>query len=424
MRPGDTPTRTRPRSPRSSSSAPRRPTPRRRRPGTTRGHRASVAAPPAPDGPHDRGPDDPDEPARSASPVDVAARPARRRAGSSPRWPCSTAAISRCRPVGARGASRSRACRWAGSPSPTPSRRCARRSSRAPRSPVPVTVGDATRTVDPRTAGLAVDWAATVASAEHQPLNPVTRDRVVLHHPRDRRRHEVGPRRAGGRAHRAEARVRQARRRGQRPLRGHHPAARPARCRTGARRARRGGGVDPRLGVRHAGRAAAPPDRAHHDGERRHRRPGRRSPSPPWPAPITITGENDTSATLTPAGHRRRAHLPRRPGGRPRARAQPGRHHQGAPAAARRLGDPRPRRHARLHRHHPGRRPVAGRPRRRLPRHREGAPPGAHRARAAPTGRGLRRTAREAHHRGPVQAGHLRRSSASSPRAGSPRTPA
>ena len=41
--------------------------------------------------------------------------------------------------------------------------------------PVPVTVGDATTTVDPKTAGLAVDWTATLAQAEHQPLDPVTR---------------------------------------------------------------------------------------------------------------------------------------------------------------------------------------------------------------------------------------------------------
>ena len=41
--------------------------------------------------------------------------------------------------------------------------------------PVPVTVGDATTTVDPTTAGLAVDWTATLAQAEHQPLDPVTR---------------------------------------------------------------------------------------------------------------------------------------------------------------------------------------------------------------------------------------------------------
>ena len=41
--------------------------------------------------------------------------------------------------------------------------------------PVPVTVGDATSTIDAKTAGLAVDWTATIARAEHQPLNPVTR---------------------------------------------------------------------------------------------------------------------------------------------------------------------------------------------------------------------------------------------------------
>jgi vancomycin resistance protein YoaR len=41
--------------------------------------------------------------------------------------------------------------------------------------PVPVTVGDATSTVDPVAAGLAVDWMATLAQAEHQPLDPVTR---------------------------------------------------------------------------------------------------------------------------------------------------------------------------------------------------------------------------------------------------------
>ncbi|HEX3258563.1 MAG TPA: VanW family protein [Pseudonocardia sp.] len=41
--------------------------------------------------------------------------------------------------------------------------------------PVPVTAGDATSTVDPAAAGLSVDWTATIAQAEHQPLNPITR---------------------------------------------------------------------------------------------------------------------------------------------------------------------------------------------------------------------------------------------------------
>ena len=41
--------------------------------------------------------------------------------------------------------------------------------------PVPVMIGDAETTVDPRTAGLSVDWPATVARAGAQPLNPVTR---------------------------------------------------------------------------------------------------------------------------------------------------------------------------------------------------------------------------------------------------------
>ena len=41
--------------------------------------------------------------------------------------------------------------------------------------PVPVTVGDATSTINAKTAGLAVDWPATIARAEHQPLDPVTR---------------------------------------------------------------------------------------------------------------------------------------------------------------------------------------------------------------------------------------------------------
>jgi vancomycin resistance protein YoaR len=41
--------------------------------------------------------------------------------------------------------------------------------------PVPVAVGDATSTVDPDAAGLSVDWTATIAQAEHQPLNPITR---------------------------------------------------------------------------------------------------------------------------------------------------------------------------------------------------------------------------------------------------------
>jgi vancomycin resistance protein YoaR len=41
--------------------------------------------------------------------------------------------------------------------------------------PLPVTVGDAKTTIDPRTAGLSVDWPATIARAGAQPLNPITR---------------------------------------------------------------------------------------------------------------------------------------------------------------------------------------------------------------------------------------------------------
>jgi vancomycin resistance protein YoaR len=46
--------------------------------------------------------------------------------------------------------------------------------------PVAVTIGDAKTTVDPRTAGLSVDWPATVAHAGAQPLNPVTRIRSLF----------------------------------------------------------------------------------------------------------------------------------------------------------------------------------------------------------------------------------------------------
>ncbi len=41
--------------------------------------------------------------------------------------------------------------------------------------PVPVTVGSATSEIDPKAAGLAVDWAATLRRAGAQPLNPITR---------------------------------------------------------------------------------------------------------------------------------------------------------------------------------------------------------------------------------------------------------
>jgi vancomycin resistance protein YoaR len=41
--------------------------------------------------------------------------------------------------------------------------------------PVAVTVGQASSRLDPRTAGLAVDWSATLDRAGSQPLNPVTR---------------------------------------------------------------------------------------------------------------------------------------------------------------------------------------------------------------------------------------------------------
>ena len=41
--------------------------------------------------------------------------------------------------------------------------------------PVPVTAGTATAEVNPRSAGLAVDWAATLGRAGSQPLDPITR---------------------------------------------------------------------------------------------------------------------------------------------------------------------------------------------------------------------------------------------------------
>ncbi|MGE3661456.1 MAG: VanW family protein, partial [Pseudonocardia sp.] len=41
--------------------------------------------------------------------------------------------------------------------------------------PVPVTVGQVTSEIDPRTAGLHIDWDATLERAGSQPLNPITR---------------------------------------------------------------------------------------------------------------------------------------------------------------------------------------------------------------------------------------------------------
>ncbi|HVL84291.1 MAG TPA: VanW family protein, partial [Pseudonocardia sp.] len=41
--------------------------------------------------------------------------------------------------------------------------------------PVPVTVGEVSTEIDPATAGLAVDWSATLDRAGDQPLNPITR---------------------------------------------------------------------------------------------------------------------------------------------------------------------------------------------------------------------------------------------------------
>ena len=41
--------------------------------------------------------------------------------------------------------------------------------------PVAVAVGDVTSDIDPRTAGLAVDWSGTIDRAGSQPLNPITR---------------------------------------------------------------------------------------------------------------------------------------------------------------------------------------------------------------------------------------------------------
>ena len=48
--------------------------------------------------------------------------------------------------------------------------------------PVAVAAGDVTSEVDPRAAGLAVDWAATLDRAGAQPLNPITRVRSFFTH--------------------------------------------------------------------------------------------------------------------------------------------------------------------------------------------------------------------------------------------------
>ncbi|WP_127784287.1 VanW family protein [Rhodococcus sp. X156] len=46
--------------------------------------------------------------------------------------------------------------------------------------PVPVQAGDVSATLDPTTAGLSVDWSATLEQAGSQPLSPVTRVRSVV----------------------------------------------------------------------------------------------------------------------------------------------------------------------------------------------------------------------------------------------------
>jgi vancomycin resistance protein YoaR len=48
--------------------------------------------------------------------------------------------------------------------------------------PVAVAAGDVTSAVDPRAAGLAVDWTATIDQAGSQPLNPITRVRSLFTH--------------------------------------------------------------------------------------------------------------------------------------------------------------------------------------------------------------------------------------------------
>ena len=48
--------------------------------------------------------------------------------------------------------------------------------------PVAVAVGDVTSEIDPRAAGLSVDWAATIRQAGAQPLNPFTRLRTLFTH--------------------------------------------------------------------------------------------------------------------------------------------------------------------------------------------------------------------------------------------------
>ena len=77
-----------------------------------------------------------------------------------------------------------------------------------------------------------------------------------------------------------------------------------------------------------------------HDARRRHRGARRRSPSPPCPAPVTVTGENGTSATLTPQDIAAALSFRADPDGRASSpELNQDVDHQGAPAAARRVRD-------------------------------------------------------------------------------------
>ena len=248
---------------------------------------------------------------------------------------------------------------------------------------VQVTAGEVRSEVDPKVAGLAVDYPGTLDLAGAQPLNPITRitsffgtrDVEVVNKSDERAVRTAMEQLAPDRGPRPEGR--------QRPLRGRQPAPGRAAAGPAARRRRRRRHAGAAVGHRCPGRAAADHRAAVDDAGGRAEGDRRGGP----------TGR------LRPAhGHRRGRERHAGAGGH-RAGADvqggSGRTDQAGPADQRRVAD-RCReaaarllgeagRDASLDLRHPGagRHPVEGRPGRRLPGHVRGPAAGADRHRAS-----------------------------------------
>ena len=264
--------------------------------------------------------------------------------------------------------------------------------------PVAVAVGDVTSEIDPKTAGLIVDWSGTIDRAGSQPLNPITRLRSFF------TTREVGV------ATLVDDEALDSALQQLAPVVSKPPAEGTVRFE----------GVTP---------VPVPPV----DGQDLDLAGAKQTLERDWTSgqrvelPITVlhpvTSQDDVTKALTdiatpavsgpvvvdgekrhghdqPRGHRVGAVLPRRrrPGAHPRA--EQGGRGEGPRPPARLLRAARPRRDAELRRRPPGRDAVAGRPRGRLRGHAQGPARGADQdRRRAEDHRRLRVTARQAHHR-------------------------